>query len=73
MKNIATLQAAAAEGMRMKTDREVIEGALALIEADAGWTQGTYCRDAEGAFDDRRLWPLHPADDEPGTPADGIL
>ena len=31
------------------------------------------CRDAERAFDPERLWPLHPADDEPGTPADGIL
>jgi hypothetical protein len=31
------------------------------------------CRDAESAFDPRRLWPLHPADREPGTPADGIL
>jgi hypothetical protein len=27
------------------------------------------CRDAESAFDRERLWPLHPADDEPGTPA----
>lgn len=26
------------------------------------------CRDAEAAFDHERLWPLHPADDEPGTP-----
>ena len=48
MTNIATLRGTAAEGMRMKTDREVIEGALALIEADGGWAQGTYCRDAEG-------------------------
>jgi hypothetical protein len=31
------------------------------------------CRDAESAFDPTRLWPLHPADDEPGTPADGVL
>ena len=31
------------------------------------------CRDAEAAFDRECLWPLHPADDEPGTPADGIL
>jgi hypothetical protein len=31
------------------------------------------CRDAESAFDRDRLWPLHPSDDEPGTPADGIL
>jgi hypothetical protein len=29
--------------------------------------------DAESAFDRDRLWPLHPRDDEPGTPADGIL
>src|SRR5436309_1727316 len=26
------------------------------------------CRDAEAAFDPDRLWPLHPRDDEPGTP-----
>ena len=32
----------------MTTDREVIEGALTLIEVDGGWTQGTYCRDAVG-------------------------
>ena len=31
------------------------------------------CRDAEAAFDRDRLWPLHPRDDEPGTPPDGIL
>ncbi len=31
------------------------------------------CRDAEAAFDRDRLWPLFPADDEPGTPEDGIL
>src|SRR4051812_49925415 len=31
------------------------------------------CTDAEAAFDPVRLWPLHPGDDEPGTPADGIL
>jgi Lanthionine synthetase C-like protein len=31
------------------------------------------CRDAESAFDCDRLWPLHPVDDEPGTPVDGIL
>jgi hypothetical protein len=30
-------------------------------------------RDAEAAFDRHRLWPLHPSDDEPGTPADGVL
>jgi hypothetical protein len=26
------------------------------------------CRDAEAAFDPEALWPLHPRDDEPGTP-----
>lgn len=31
------------------------------------------CRDAETAFETHRLWPMHPEDDEPGTPADGIL
>ncbi|MCV7241145.1 hypothetical protein H7J70_23940 [Mycolicibacterium celeriflavum] len=35
--------------MTAKTDREVIEDALALIEPHDGWTQGTYCRDADGA------------------------
>ncbi|MFZ0834328.1 MAG: hypothetical protein WAM92_14855 [Mycobacterium sp.] len=43
----------------MKTDREVIEDALALIEAEDGWTQGTYCRDGDGA-------EVHPSDDSPG-------
>ncbi|MBY0289050.1 MAG: hypothetical protein K2X52_18225 [Mycobacteriaceae bacterium] len=33
----------------MKADREVIESALALVETEGGWTQGTYCRDAGGA------------------------
>jgi hypothetical protein len=31
------------------------------------------CRDAQAAFDPRRLWPLHPRDAEPGGPADGIF
>jgi lantibiotic modifying enzyme len=31
------------------------------------------CHDAESAFDADRLWPLHPEDNEPGGPADGIL
>lgn len=49
------------EGMaHMNTDREVIEGALALIEADGGWTQGTYYRDADGT-------QVHPAVDSPGN------
>jgi hypothetical protein len=47
---------------------------------DAEWRPGrardaiaAICRDAEAAFDRDRLWPLHPSDDEPGTPADGVL
>jgi hypothetical protein len=44
----------------MNTDRDVIEGALALIEADGGWTQGTYCRDAEDN-------EVHPSVDSPGN------
>lgn len=48
MTTVASLRATVAQSMRLKTDREVIEGALALIEADGGWTQGTYCRDAAG-------------------------
>jgi hypothetical protein len=31
------------------------------------------CRHAEDAFDPDRLWPVHPGDDEPDTPPDGIL
>ena len=31
------------------------------------------CRDAESAFHADHLWPMHPEDDEPGTPADGIF
>lgn len=31
------------------------------------------CRATEAAFDRRRLWPLHPRDDEPGGPEDGIF
>ena len=58
MPTIAPLRAAAAERMRMKTDREVIEGALTLIEADGAWTQGTYYRDADGT-------EVHPAVDSP--------
>jgi hypothetical protein len=49
---------------------------LAAIEWSAGRTRdaiAAICRDGEAAFDGDRLWPLHPADREPGTPADGIL
>jgi hypothetical protein len=31
------------------------------------------CRDAESSFDVHRLWPMHPEDDEPGSPPDGIF
>ncbi len=31
------------------------------------------CRDAELAFDAGRLWPMHPEDEDPGDPADGIF
>lgn len=31
------------------------------------------CRDAEAAFSGDRLWPMHPDDDDPGVPPDGIL
>lgn len=49
------------EGMAdMNTDREVLEGALALIEADGGWTQGAYYRDVDGT-------QVHPAVDSPGN------
>ncbi|WP_006245906.1 DUF6197 family protein [Mycolicibacterium tusciae] len=34
--------------MNMNSDREIIEGALALIEIENGWTQGAYWRDADG-------------------------
>lgn len=47
------------EGMNMKSDQDVIEGALALIELEQGWTQGTYCRDADG-------YEVLPAVDAPG-------
>jgi hypothetical protein len=31
------------------------------------------CLDAESAFDPGRLWPVHPGDEEPDGPVDGIL
>ncbi|VEG38826.1 Uncharacterised protein [Mycolicibacterium flavescens] len=45
---MTTIVTSADHRLTMKTDREVIEDALALIEVEGGWTQGTYCRDAEG-------------------------
>lgn len=42
-------------------------------EAGARNAIAALCRDAESAFDREGLWPLHPADDEPGAPADGRL
>lgn len=48
--------------------------------SEVGWSESrareaivAICRDVEAAFTRERLWPLHPDDDEPGTPADGIL
>jgi Lanthionine synthetase C-like protein len=49
---------------------------LAPLEWHAGRARdaiAAICRDAESAFDADRLWPLHPADREPGMPADGNL
>jgi hypothetical protein len=31
------------------------------------------CRQVEAAFEGDRLWPMHPGEDEPATPDDGIL
>ena len=31
------------------------------------------CSDVDRAFDPDRLWPVHPDDEDPSTPADGIL
>jgi lantibiotic modifying enzyme len=48
--------------------------------AEAPWSDSrareaivAICRDVEGAFAGDRLWPMHPDDYEPGTPADGVL
>jgi hypothetical protein len=48
--------------------------------AELGWSASRardaiagICRDAESAFDPRRLWPVHPGDEDPLTPADRIL
>src|SRR5947209_937433 len=48
--------------------------------AEAVWSEprardaiAAICRDVEAAFEGDRLWPMHPDDFEPGTPADGIL
>ncbi|MCV7023733.1 hypothetical protein H7I77_10280 [Mycolicibacterium novocastrense] len=38
----------AARRTGLKSDREVIEDALTLLEMDNGWTQGSYCRDRDG-------------------------
>lgn len=59
MTTIAPSAPEARDRTRTKTDREVLEAAVALVETDGGWTQGTYCRDADGA-------EVHPAIDSPG-------
>jgi Lanthionine synthetase C-like protein len=45
----------------------------AWSEARARDAIAAICRDAEAAFRGERLWPMHPADDDPGVPPDGIL
>lgn len=59
MTTVAPSEPVTRDRTRTKTDREVIDAAVALIEADGGWTQGTYCRDADGN-------EVHPAVDSPG-------
>ncbi|OBB38514.1 hypothetical protein A5752_12240 [Mycobacterium sp. 852002-51961_SCH5331710] len=44
---------------RNRHDLQVIQHALTLIEMEGGWTQGTYCRDADGR-------EVHPSADMPG-------
>jgi len=46
---------------------------LAWSESRAREAIESICRDVEGAFAGDRLWPMHPDDYEPGTPADGVL
>jgi hypothetical protein len=46
---------------------------LAWSEAGARDAIAAICREVEPAFAGDRLWPMHPEDYEPGTPADGIL
>lgn len=36
----------------MKTDREVLEGALELVSKDGGWCKGAFCRNADGTATD---------------------
>jgi hypothetical protein len=42
-------------------------------EARARDAIAAVCRDAEAAFDPERLWRLHPADEEPDTPAGTVV
>jgi glutathione S-transferase len=49
---------------------------LAVAEWNPPWVRdaiATICRDAESVFHADRLWPVHPEDEEPGTPPDGIF
>ncbi|MBL3753102.1 hypothetical protein IPW42_26220, partial [Mycobacteroides abscessus subsp. massiliense] len=56
---MTTINPQVAQRMTTKTDLEVLEDALALIEVDGGWTQGTYSRDVSGD-------EVRPSDDSPG-------
>ena len=49
---------------------------LAVAEWNPGLVRdaiAAICRDAKSAFAADRFWPLHPEDDEPSNPADGVL
>ena len=48
-------------------------GGLEWDPARARTAIAEICRDVEAAFDPHALWPLHPRDDEPGGPEDGIF
>jgi len=49
---------------------------LAAVEWNEGRVResiAAICGDAESGFEAGRLWPMHPEDDEPGSPPDGVL
>lgn len=58
----------------MKTDIEVLDQALSLVEKDEGWTKGTFCRNAEGhsvSYTTAFGWviqPIQPLDNEGSAP-----
>jgi hypothetical protein len=56
-------------------DQERHEPLAELVWSDSRARDGiaAICRDVQAAVAGERLWPMHPGDDEPGTPADGVL